>query len=1137
MTKMKTLVSGVAGAMGSRLARIEATNTYFFVENGGFISRISLRTGELERLGAGFEQPQDLEFDEKSGRIFISQYTGSILQLQGDSDFNPSNAKIIAENLKAPQQLALDPIRNRLYFVEYDAGQLSYVDLDTREIELVCSELLGAVGLVLDRFFKNAYISLHTVGKIVSVNLISGKITEVVSGLKAPFMLSWSSTAKKKLLVTERELANRISVVDLIGATPQHYTLIAETPERPSSAVFYREKNRLIVACGKQLVSYRLEHGLNAPISILLPATAFFLGTYHRVPLNLGTTGLVTTDIEFRFSPPTAATVSYCRDTTTDPNIPEIMLLIGSVVGPVTMTAVVRATGTVLAQVSFAVTTSWQADYGPSFWGLGEFTPLQTGSAWGGGDPGHPQNVNVTPALGVRRVALVLVDTSSGRYTEAEAADTAIRAIEHFNRAAHFYRESSFGQFSLVLAEGIPFVGPINLPDRWEAYFEPIGVTPNAYKPKVITSFYRICDAAVRNVLGGVEISSFIFFVKSPDTRFAWPYGSIGSVPNIDIEWNFNLIVPFPVPHLNIFAWVFMPHDWNSHSSREIYETVSHEIGHNIGLPDLYMRGGAYTPEIKAREITEFDLMAFEGGLPHHSLVNKLMLGWIRPEKIRLFNFVVDGSVDIDVELHAAELPDAPEGRFYGVEVRIASGWNYYFEYRIRQMPPGSIGDTNLPDARAVVGTDVISPFYSSPDPNWIQPILRSSILKLADDLDADGSTFDVGQNYIEMDTTVLATLVDFRMTVLATESDHARINIHYDMVVRPELAIRPWPGGGNWRSPDIEVQNPLNPDEFLFSPERDVPLANADNLVKAFVQNLGGIAARGVQVDFFIKDFNLGGNPPETLIGSDLKDIPPGERVEFTVSWRPTNSGHHCIIVKILPYQDPNVPDFVDINSKNNVAQSNYFALHSSHASPASREVLDVLVNNPYAERTEIQVVPQQNGTNSRFYRVYLEKTSVWLDPGESQSVQVMVESLIGEPGPAGVPEDIVEDIYKEPIRVSFTGMGLPPEGYEKDSFEIIGGVELAVFSGRKTRFETFDVGKNQVSGRVITLRGEPARGTVFLKFELESSAQEWLRTNLGGDGTFTLVIPEALKKFTTVQGYYAGPAGYGPCQSEIRP
>ena len=53
-----------------------------------------------------------------------------------------------------------------------------------------------------------------------------------------------------------------------------------------------------------------------------------------------------------------------------------------------------------------------------------------------------------------------------------------------------------------------------------------------------------------------------------------------------------------------------MPTDWTAVDGRRVHETLSHEIGHNLGLPDLYMNVTGFDPGIQARDVGSWDLMS-----------------------------------------------------------------------------------------------------------------------------------------------------------------------------------------------------------------------------------------------------------------------------------------------------------------------------------------------------------------------------------------------------------------------------------------------------------------------------------------------------------------------------------------------
>jgi hypothetical protein len=65
---------------------------------------------------------------------------------------------------------------------------------------------------------------------------------------------------------------------------------------------------------------------------------------------------------------------------------------------------------------------------------------------------------------------------------------------------------------------------------------------------------------------------------------------------------------------------------------------LSHELGHTLGLEDLYNQGD-YPAEIAARAIGELDFMGSEYTLPQASIANKLCLGWLHPTWIDNFDF------------------------------------------------------------------------------------------------------------------------------------------------------------------------------------------------------------------------------------------------------------------------------------------------------------------------------------------------------------------------------------------------------------------------------------------------------------------------------------------------------------------
>jgi hypothetical protein len=584
-----------------------------------------------------------------------------------------------------------------------------------------------------------------------------------------------------------------------------------------------------------------------------------------------------------------------------------------------------------------------------------------------------------------------------------------------------------------------------------------------------------------------------------------------------------------------------MPDDWDTvRDSRTIPETLSHELGHNLGYPDLYTNANSlYSADVQARDVTNYDLMSREGELPHMSIAQKMETGWVRPEWVMPFDFSRSTiPLDQTVTLHPVELGAPPSGQFNGVEVRIADGWNYYFEYRLGET--GQIGDqllgSNTDSANgAVLGTDVISQSFTF-------PIARPQVMRLRPDAEGEDSFFAAGQDYKETDTSSMA-VADFKMSVLSTSSSNAQVRIQYGTNGRPDLYIRPWPGGDNWQSPDIEVRNART----LADPSNwaNTPWVGHANTVIARYRNRGPVTCRNVKVDFFVKDYTVSGGP-EVWIGSDTHDVPPETAtpfVEFTANWVPPTDGHKCIIVRTPLYLDASVnPNIVEISDSNNSAQSNYTRYIAASSSPAKRGIADVTLNNPFDKRAEIYVIPQITGPFADLYRLYMEHASLKLDPGESRKVKVMVESLYGDPRHAERWERVQEKLFYTPTKIALVGYGVPADTPEHPA--LLGGVQLNVSSARATRFKQFggEPAEGTLRGQVVVVAsGAPAAGFVLVTFHGPGETEaNTITVPLDQNGNFFLrAAQEYVLKFQakSVSAHYPGRPGLAPCDPDGGP
>ncbi|MCF4122802.1 hypothetical protein L1785_17635 [Antribacter sp. KLBMP9083] len=1103
-----TVVGSLGGAIGGRF--VPSRGEVVLVEFAGRVSAVDPATGVLSVLGSGYLQPEDVVATGDGSTLYVSERGGALLKAD-PSAADRANASVVVDGLGALHQLALVPDESAVLTVEHGpGGRLLRIDLGSGAVGVVASGLDHAVGLALDDTATVAYVTEQgSGGRLLAVDVASGAVSVLLTGLTAPFYLTLAGPST--LLVAERDPADRVSLVDVSAAVPV-VVPVAATPFRPSCVVVPDPTvHEALVLCDTEVALVSTE----APGLVFDPlAGPLFVGGYQRVGYRL-TGGLTPDDITFWLPDgEPAGAVSPSRDATWDPSAPHVMLLGGHTPGRYKLVATRTATGEDLATAELDLVAQWpDQQAGPPVAFVGASQPWVTGGAWGGGPVG-PQNVNVIPASGTRRIAIVLVDTSDSRFptTGTTTADHRARwANELLGTAAdpdgvvrsvrRYFQEVSDGRFDVSLVGGAA-AGPVQLPGGWTSYF-----TWNAdrgswwfngdYIQAVVTAAQDVVDFDQVDTLVAV-MGSLTAPVQAGTTLFAWPVASGGNVTYH--RPGQTATVQRSIAALN------MPVDWDVVDGRRIHETLSHEIGHNLGLPDLYMNVDGFDPGMQARDVTSWDLMSWDDPLPHLSVASKMMLGWVDPALVRTYNFATGGGgVDDTFDLQATGALQAPvpAGRSAAVEVRRADGWNYYFEYRRGQGT--DVGDRQLPTDGAVFGTDVVSGAF-------VAPQSRRSTVRLLDDVDGDGSVLTTSMDYEELDPSGPAS---FSFDVLSTGGDSAQVRVRYGAGGRPDPSIRPWPGGDVWQSPDIEVHNDRNAADAAW---RNVPWAGHTNRVVAKVANGGDFVATAVRVNFFVKDFTVGG-APETPIGSATHDIAPGATVEFETTWTPpantpTDDAHYCVVVRIPLYQDPGNPAVVELTELNNIAQSNYTRFISASASPSSRGMTHVAVHNPHPERTRAWVVAQQD---TDWYRTYLEHQWVWLDPGETRRVGVMYESLLGDPAFAATVGERRREVWKRPSRLGVVGLLENPLDDRLHAAEPTGGATVELASGRKTRIEPFGVAERTVRGRVTTADdGSPVTsGAVLVVLRPKGSAkgEVTIPAELDEKGWFTVrVNPERL-------------------------
>jgi M6 family metalloprotease-like protein len=848
-------------------------------------------------------------------------------------------------------------------------------------------------------------------------------------------------------------------------------------------------------------------------VTLLTPKKALFVGSYVKIPVLINpNSGLTIDDLEFVVpAGPNGGTVSLSRDKNYDHVNPDIILLTGYEPGTYHLQAIEKSSGSVVADSEFSVNTYWGNDQeGPSLWVSGDYVlPGVSGATWGGGSPTDPENFNIIPAIGTNNVAILLVDTSSQRFSQNEIQavrnlwqDVAFNGRVHNGRTvstAHYFREASYNNFNIT---GQVF-GPVHLPGSWSDYLQDNG----NYKGNL----WHACATAGDALINYSNFQHLVCVIKSvPATattpqRRVWAHADsiLAKVAEGDIPLG-TVSMPADGTHFNLSA------------------TLAHELGHNLGLGDIYPWGG-HPPQIQARHLNGWALMAWQSGLPHPVLVHRMRLGWIPQNNLKLYNFqAIAGSVDETVTLHPVELANPPGGRYTGVEVRIAPDYNYYFEYRVAQST--QIGDQSLPTNDRVLGTDV------SFAENYEDAARRKPVMLLPNDIDGDGPVLGNGQDYEEQDVSPPDGPnfpTDFSATVTNIDGTKADVRVQYGVYSQPDPSIRPW-SPPVYKSPDIEVRNARSQADSKWL---NVPWENHHNTLVAKVTNRGSMNAPQVWVDFYVKDYTVnrsGTQPPPKLIGSDHKNVPANRTIEFTTIWMPLKAGHYCIEAKIRHYMTPGPNPVLEITEYNNRAQSNYDRFISAKSSAPSREIASVKVQNPYSKATRVFIRVVKSSTP--LYRTYLEYTWLWLQPGETRDVQVMFEYAYEE---EPVWEPNLEQYIGMPNDVSIYAMFNEPDAELEQAPVMLGGVTAQVITGRATQIKDFVFDPPTASGEVVTVdTGEPVPGGKVILIIKRVEEENYRETEVSQNGIFTISVP---REWDSIQAYYVPLNGYADSTSHI--
>jgi hypothetical protein len=1007
-------------------------------------------------------------------------------------------------------------------------GDLITVDLAAATFAVLLGGIDSPVALTVDHAVGHALIIAGAPAELLRIDLADGQPVAGPLALPgaAPTALSTHPSHSGALVATATEVAAAL----FTGADPHIERLAAVTSlARWRSLVFAASGSTIdLVEWGPDVTKLPLDAGPDPLVA----------GGWAPLQVDYAAAGVDPADVQWRVvEGPEAATISVARPAEADRLAYEHRVLAGTGSPEFTVEAILTPTGERLATRRFRTVDVWPDDeLGPPMAITGEHRVY---ARWGGGSTG-PENIRSHPAPEVIELAVVVFRTKGAKsavdgQARVDRFDAVVRAgtgesvLRYYEEVSGRNRPTGGAadpKGSTVSLMGGKVFGPLEVPYAWGDLFvaanqaDPWG----SWDPK----------AGTWDILGGTFSSHLqdlglaeqvsrnadsVVFAMLPGTDDPYKVGDT----DWSAQWTWAFAGDAQMFHKTQFATSFQrrpavvmpaafpanhPSPW---AEREMVTTLCHEVGHNLGCPDLYNRG-SFPAEIDSRTMGSWDLMDTDVDLSHFSLAHRMRLGWVNPAWVQVFNFAQNPTGGT-VRLQSAETiarSGPTGGRRAGIEVRIRPGWNYYFEYRREQ--PGQVGDQQMPVTQAILGTDVNIPAAEEVD--------RPLILQLPMDVDGDGPVLrSAGRDYEESDVTNPDRLNDFRLTrqpapILGGDPNEVTVQVDYVGAHRAELQIRPAPGRGNFKSPDITLDGPGG---------ANVVVKGKTVRVTARVRNAGSKDAKDVNIRVQWLPFTTSAGPWNALPSPARQTIPSKQSRDFTLDWAVPATvqldgkevEHFCVRVDVDRYTDPLDPTGDEIVVHNNWAQSNFTTAAVGNGSPSERRGTALAAHNKLPVPATHRTVLQQSGSQFRAY-----VGAAWMALGARQTgvTTLEYESLADDPVFGEEFARAMEQAEGEFVTTDLTATGFLYAPRVSDGPLERFGAQVLVRAGRRTFIEVSFAGGEAVLGQVFAgwpenatpVAGGDVRVTGWLVDRPEE--QFWRDSTVQADGTFAGIFPNEL-------------------------
>jgi M6 family metalloprotease-like protein len=1105
------ITTGQAVTPGS-LTFCPARNAAWAVTPGGDLIAVRLFDQQLTMLGSGYLDPVAVTPLPDGLRLAVAEAGGAVYVARRDSA-DRADALLLCQAPGGVLAAGAHPDPGRLLILapgSLDGGtspQLLTCDVSTGELLALASDLHGATSLTVNAASRQAVVLSRLPDEtrtLTFVDLDAGTAT-AVTGLPAYERLTASPDPAQPGVLASR--TDPVTGPHLALLNPAGAEVASESIGAPVDALT-TWGSLVLAASGPDLIA--LEWGLDAgALPLTSPLGPLYVGGYARLTADLPAAGLNSGDVAYTVREgPFGGSTSAGLQPPDRSGSESVMLLAGVHAGEFHLEATLVADGSLLSVRRFRVTTLWPDDVaGPPIAITGDHQSYLMSWGGSGGIGGY-----IKPAPSLWRVLVVLVslkDRAWGGLDGPARVEWQDRVTGGTESARRFYEEvSAFKQGvhgMTVELIGNQVFGPALVDAGWGDVFKPKEQNDvNAgwlTKPTGYAALAGAISDFFADLPGGADFlaqaDTVSVVVRSGSdapidmgpnapklpTRYVWGHANPEGVALY--RKTATTYTQFKRP-FTVMTDQYPP----GAPVRNRTFTLCHELGHTLGLSDLYDANNDYPAEINARQTGGVDLMSDSQDLPHFSLANRLRLGWVDRQWLRRFEFSaspVGGSVVLQAtETLTGAGPVA--GQVAGIEVPIFDDWSYLFEYRREQ--PGQIGDQRLETSvvtgrtQILVGTDLR---VRGGD------VARPPIIRLGDDLDGDGPVLvNNGQDYQDSDTTNPERMHDFILTLDAIASpgpDSAKVDVKYLEAHRPQLQVRPAPGYGNFKSPDIELIGP-------FGANVRGAVKGMPNVIQITVHNLGSLPASQAQIHVRWLPFtvtpgtwrDLPDPAPFSVPARGLTAVAVPWNIPASVKVKDVEAEHFCVRVDIDRYLDPAHPDHEEIVVGDNWAQSNFDTKPVGFGSPSDRVATVATATNTLGRPSTYLFNVHQT---TDWYRVFLGHAWLELGTNQTEAMELAYESLAGDPELGAAFEEHIETITSVDHQVAITS-SVMPEGTECDTPRTVFGAGLTLRAGRRTVIDRVNRDLNIIVAEVHATSNGVTFPVTFGEFHLAAWTDE---------------------------------------------